>query len=325
MKKKIAIAMGGYSSEYKVSIQSGNEVYKNIDLEKFEVYKAYIYKEEWFILSDKGEKHLINKADFSIEIKGEKIKFDGIFNIIHGTPGEDGLFSAYLEILQLPQTSSGFYESALTFNKRDCIKVLDTYGFKTAQNYTLQKGDTIDEDAILKRVGLPCFVKANRSGSSFGISKVYQKSELQEAINFSFDEDNEIIIESFLQGTEVSVGVVNFKGKIKALPVTEIVTGNDFFDYKAKYLGQSQEITPARITEKQTRDVQQQTEAIYKLLNLKGFARAEFIFHKDKPHFIEVNTCPGMTAASIVPQQIEAAGISLQDFYTDLIDQCISV
>ncbi len=314
--------MGGYSSEFEISLQSGNMIFNHLDRQKFNVYKAHIYKEEWFIETEAG-KYPLDKSDFSAVIQGKRIHFDAVFNMIHGTPGEDGLFQAYLQTLGIPQTASDFYAAALSFNKKDCISVLQSYGIKTAKNFTLQKGENIDEAAIVKRVGLPCFVKANRGGSSFGISKVHAVSDLHKAIQYSFEEDEEVIIESFLKGTEVSVGVVSYQGKVQALPVTEIVSENEFFDYKAKYLGQSKEITPARITAAQTREVKQLTEKIYRLLNLKGFARAEFIFHEGVPHFLEVNTCPGMSKASIVPQQLQAAKIPFRDFFTDVITTAI--
>jgi len=324
MKKKIAVAMGGYSSEYKISLQSGDFVFQHLNREKFDVYKAHIFKDEWKIIDENNEEYKINKEDFSVVINQEKIQFDCVFNMIHGDPGENGLLQAYLEILNIPQTSSGFYASALTFNKRDCNSVLRDYGIKTAVNYPIQKGDKIDEKAILEKVGLPCFVKANRSGSSFGISKVKKESYLRAAIDHSFTEDDEVLIESFLDGVEVDVGVINYKGDILALPVTEIVSENEFFDYNAKYLGESQEITPARISDEQTKKVQELSVKIFKCLRLKGFARAEFILHQGEPHFIEINTIPGMSPASIVPQQLSAAKISYQEFFTDLVEVALA-
>lgn len=323
MKKKIAVAMGGYSSEYKISLQSGEFAYQHLDKSKYDVYKAHILKEGWFVVDEKQQKHPIDKEDFSVLIQGEKIYFDAVVNMIHGDPGENGLLQAYLELLKIPQTSSDFYASALTFNKRDCNSVLREYGIATAVNYALFKGDKIDEEAILKKVGLPCFVKANRSGSSFGISKVNHPSELLKAIEHSFTEDDEVLIESFLDGVEVDVGVIYHQGKIHALPVTEIVTENEFFDYEAKYLGQSKEITPARISPEQTKKVQELSIKIFEKLRLKGFARAEFILHKGEPHFIEINTIPGMSPASIVPQQIQVEGISYQDFFTELVEHTL--
>jgi len=323
MKKKIAVAMGGYSSEYEISLLSGEFIYQHLDKDKYEVYKAHILKDNWVIIGKNKEKFPIAKEDFSVNINGEKITFDCVFNMIHGDPGENGLLQAYLELLEIPQTSCDFYTSALTFNKRDCNSVLQKYGIKTALNYALQKGDKIDEEEIINKVGLPCFVKANRSGSSFGISKVKEKSALAEAIKHSFEEDDEILIESFLDGIEVDVGVINYKGEIIALPVTEIVTENEFFDYNAKYLGESQEITPARISAEQTQKVQELSIKIYKKLGLKGFIRTEFILHHGEPHFIEVNTIPGMSPASIIPQQLKAGKISYQDYFTDLIKQTL--
>ncbi len=322
MKKNIAIAMGGYSTEFEISIKSGETVYKNIDTNQFEPYRVHISKENWWLVDDHGSKHLIDKSDFTANVNNELIQFDAVFNTIHGTPGEDGLLQAYLNVIGIPQTACDFYEAALTFNKRDCISVLQAYGIKTAKNYFVNQGDEIIPEEIVQKVGLPCFVKANRAGSSFGISKVKKIEDLEEAINNSFKEDEQVIIESFLDGREVSVGVINYKGEATALPVTEIISENEFFDYDAKYLGKSKEITPAQLTEKQTNEVQQEAMKVFKVLNLKGFTRAEFIFHNNQPHFLEVNTCPGLTEASLLPQQAEAAGIQLQDLFTEAINAC---
>ena len=316
--------MGGYSSEYKISLNSGELVYKLTNRDLFEPYRVHILEDGWFVVLDDGQKHPINKSDFSVEINKEKIIFDTVFNIIHGTPGEDGIFQGYLEMMNIPQTACNYYQAALTFNKRDCISILRAYGIKTAKNYFLNKGDNYKEDEIIKRVGLPCFVKANKAGSSFGISKVKKKEDLEAAINFSFEEDEEVIIESFLDGTEVSVGVINYQGEIMALPVTEIISENEFFDYEAKYLGQSKEITPANISEEDRIKVQEQAKRIFKILKLKGLTRAEFIFHDGEPHFLEVNTCPGLSEASILPQQAKAAGISLTNLFTNLIEASLS-
>ncbi|MGO3708006.1 MAG: D-alanine--D-alanine ligase [Mesonia hippocampi] len=319
MKKNVAIAMGGYSSEYKISLNSGELVYNYLDRELYNLYRVHILSEGWFVVTDNNEKFPIDKNDFSVNIQDKKITFDVVFNSIHGTPGEDGIFQAYLNILGIPQTSSAFYPAALTFNKRDCISILRAYGIQTAPNYLLNEGDDINTKAIIEKVGLPCFVKANKAGSSFGISKVYKKEELEKAIHFSYKEDDEVIIESFLDGTEVSVGVMNYQNEITALPVTEIISDNDFFDYKAKYLGESQEITPANISGENRIKVQKQAVKIFKILKLNGFARAEFIFHHNEPHFLEINTCPGLSEASIIPQQVKAAGISLKAFFTEMV------
>lgn len=241
--------MGGYSSEFEISLKSGNVVHKNLDSALYRSHRVHILKEKWVYVDESNQEFPINKDDFSVEVNGTKITFDVVFNAIHGTPGEDGLMQAYLELIGIPQTSCDMYQSALTFNKRDLLSVLKPYGIKTATSFYLNKGDIINETEILEKVGLPCFVKPNKSGSSFGISKVKSKEELLPAIEVAYKEDNEIIIESFLDGTEVSVGVINYKGETKVLPMTEIVSENDFFDYEAKYLGKSQEITPARISD----------------------------------------------------------------------------
>ncbi len=315
--------MGGYSNEYEISIKSGNLVQANLDSGKYEAYRALILKNNWVILDENNKKFPIDKSDFSTEINGEKVHFECVFNTIHGTPGEDGLFQAYLQTIGMPQTACDHYQAALTFNKRDCISVLRGFGIPTATNYFLAKGDPIYPDKIIETVGLPCFVKANRAGSSFGVSKVKHKEELIEAIHFSFEEDDEVLIESYLSGMEVDVAVIDYKGEIMVLPVTEIVSDNEFFDYKAKYLGQSQEITPARLSEQQTREVQELAIRIFKYLKLKGLTRTEFIFHNGKPHFIEVNTTPGLSEASIVPQQALAAGINLADLFENAIEMAI--
>lgn len=311
--------MGGYSSEYEISLKSGEVVYKYLPKEKYQIFRAHILKNEWYALTPEEEKIPINKADFSIEVNGEKIKFDCAFNTIHGTPGEDGLIQAYLQNLDIPQTASDYYQAALTFNKRDCISVLKAYGIKTARNFFVDRGDLINEDEIIKKVGLPCFVKANRAGSSFGITKVKSKTEIIPAIKHALKEDNEVIIESFLDGTEVSVGVIKWHNKITALPVTEIISENEFFDFDAKYNGKSQEITPANISTEDTKKVQKEAEKIFKVLKLKGLTRSEFIFYNGEPYFIECNACPGLTEASILPQQAKAMNISL----TELFDQAI--
>ncbi len=322
MKKNIAIAMGGYSTEAAISIKSGNVVYEYLSKEKFSVYRAHLLKDEWFVWHEE-QKFFIDRADFSVVINHEKIKFDAVFNTIHGTPGEDGLLQAYLEILNIPQTACNYYEAALTFNKRDCISVLNAYGIKTAKNYFINKGDAYDVSNILAQVGLPCFVKANRAGSSFGISKVKSTEEFLPALEHAFKEDHEVIVESFLDGTEVSVGVINYNGEVRALPVTEIISENEFFDFEAKYLGKSQEITPANISEDDTLKVQEIATKIFQVLQLKGFTRSEFIFHNGEPHFLEVNTCPGLTEASLLPQQAQAAGIRLQDLFDQAVEEAL--
>ncbi|GAL81611.1 D-alanine-D-alanine ligase [Algibacter lectus] len=244
--------MGGYSSEYKISLTSGNVVFESLDKTKYNAFRIHIFKDKWVYVDTNNDEYPVDKNDFSVTVNGSKTTFDCVFNAIHGTPGEDGLMQGYFELLNMPQTSCNMYQAGVTFNKRDCLSVLKPYGIKTAESYFVNKGDVINEDDIIAKVGLPCFVKANKAGSSFGVSKAHTKADLQPSIDVAFKEDDEIIIESFLDGTEVSVGVITYRGEVKVLPITEIVSENDFFDYEAKYLGKSQEITP-RPTNKRAR------------------------------------------------------------------------
>lgn len=323
MKKNIAIIMGGYSSEFKISLKSGGVVHDYLDKDKFKTFRIHIYKDRWVYVNDEGKESPVNKNDFSIASEIEKQTFDCVFNAIHGTPGEDGLLQAYFELLGIPQTSCDYYQAALTFNKRDLLSTLKPYGIKSAPSYYLNRGDIVDEDAIISRVGLPCFVKANKAGSSFGISKVYEKDKLLLAIENAYSEDDEIIIEAFLDGIEVSVGVITYKGKTTVLPITEIVTENDFFDYEAKYEGKSQEITPARISKTQEKTVSELAERAYEILRMKGYTRSEFIFVDDEPFMLEMNTTPGLTMESILPKQAKAAGISLSELFGSAIDEAL--
>lgn len=318
--KNVAIVMGGYSSEYKISLTSGNVVFNNINRNKFNPYRIHIFKEKWAYVDENDGEFPIDKNDFSVTVDGTKINFDVVFNAIHGTPGEDGLLQAYFELLNIPQTSCDYYQAALTFNKRDMLSVLKPYGIKTAESFYLNLGDEINVEAILSKVGLPCFVKPNKSGSSFGISKVKTREEFFPAIENAYKEDDEIIIESFLDGTEVSVGVINYKGTITVLPITEIVSENDFFDYEAKYLGKSKEITPARISDELKVKIETVAKRAYEVLKMKGFSRSEFIIVNNEPHMLEMNTIPGLTTESILPQQAREAGISLPELFENAIE-----
>ena len=324
MKKNIAIIMGGYSSEYEISLKSGNVVYKTLNKEKYNAYRVHIFKNKWVFVDDLENEFPVDKNDFSVLINNTKITFDVVFNAIHGSPGEDGYMQAYFQLLNIPQTSCNMYQAALTFNKRDVLATLKPYGIKTAESYYLNLGDTINEAAIIAKVGLPCFVKANKAGSSFGVSKVYKKEDLKAAIENSFKEDNEIIIEQFLDGTEVSVGVISYKGKTTVLPITEIVSENDFFDYAAKYEGKSQEITPARISKDYEIKVRDVAQNIYDILGMTGFSRSEFIFKDGEPYLLEINTVPGLTKESILPQQAAEAGISMEDLFDNAIEEAMT-
>lgn len=322
MKKNIAIIMGGYSSEVEISLKSGNVVFESLDQDKYQPYKVHILKDKWMLVQD-GKEFAINREDFSVQIDGIQIKFDCVFNAIHGAPGENGVILAYFDLLGIKHTSAPFYQMALTFNKRDTLSVVKEYGINTAVSYYLNEGDQVNLDEIIEKVGLPCFVKPNNAGSSFGISKVYEKGEMIAAIEKAYEEDSEILIESFLDGTEVSVGVIEYQGKVKVLPMTEIVSENDFFDYEAKYEGASQEITPARISEEVRKRVAVIAEKAYRALNMSGFSRSEYIIVKGEPHFLEMNTVPGLTRESILPQQAAEAGISLTDLFGNAIESAL--
>lgn len=323
MKKRVAVVMGGYSSEYAISLKSGEVVCQNLNKDKYEVFPIHILRDKWVCLSENGTEYPIDKSDFSVVINDTKVYFDVVFNAIHGHPGEDGVLVAYFELLGIPHTSETSYKMALTFNKRDCLSVLDSYGIPHAKSYYLNKGDAIDSKKIVKAVGLPCFVKANRAGSSYGITKVYDESKIKQAIEKAYTEDDEVLIEEFLDGTEVSVGVITYKGTIKVLPITEIVSENDFFDYEAKYLGKSEEITPARINKEQEKQVSAIAEKVYSVLRLKGFSRAEYIFKDGRPHFVEINTVPGITNESILPKQAKEAGISLEELFGNALENAL--
>jgi D-alanine-D-alanine ligase len=324
MKKNIAIVMGGYSSEVNISLKSGNVVYNHLDREKYALFRVHILKDKWVALDDFETEYPILKNDFSFILNDEKIMFDCVFNAIHGVPGENGMLLAYFKLLNLKHTSAPFYQMALTFNKRDTLSVLKESGIKTAISIYLNKGDDIDLNQIINKVGLPCFVKPNNAGSSYGISKAHTKEEILPAIEKAYKEDSEILIESFLDGTEVSVGVIQYKGEIKVLPITEIVTENDFFDYEAKYEGKSKEITPARISEKQKVNIEETAKKVYSLLNVSGFSRSEFILVDDEPYFLEINTVPGLTEESILPQQSLLAGISLRELFDTAIEDSLN-
>ena len=323
MKPNIAIIMGGFSSEAAISLKSGQVVFQHLPNHLYTAFCIHITKDKWVYVSPNGEEFPINTSDFSVVVKGETTHFDCVFNAIHGAPGEDGFMQAYFELLEIPHTSCGMYQAALTFNKRDCLNVLKAYDIPTAISYPLNKGDNINAKAIIDRVGLPCFVKANRAGSSFGVTKVHQIENLQSAIDIAFEHDNELIIESFLDGTEVSVGVLRYKGEVTVLPITEIVSENDFFDYEAKYLGKSEEITPARLSKIQEENVKKMAKSIYDILKMDGFSRSEFIFKGDTPYFLEMNTVPGLTEESILPQQAACAGISLPELFTNAIEEAM--
>lgn len=316
---RVAVVAGGYTDESVISLKSCELIYSSLNPEKYDRTRVRILKEGWFAEIE-GEKYPINKGDFSFEKNGEKITFDVVFNTIHGTPGEDGYLQAYFEMIGMPYNGCPFYQSALTFNKKDCIAVLSKYGIPHAKSIYINQGDQYSAKEIIDQVGLPCFVKPNRSGSSLGISKVHKEEEFEAAMQKAFLEDKEVLIESFLDGTEVSVGVLNYKGETMVLGITEIVSHTEFFDYDAKYNGLSDEITPARLTPEVEARVREIAAKAYKCINMSGFSRSEYIIVNGEPHFIEMNTLPGFSPASIFPQQAAHAGIALEDLMDSEIE-----
>lgn len=323
-KKNVAVVMGGYSEEYKVSLKSGQLIYDSLDRELYNVYKVVILKDEWYFLDDHEQKSPVNKADFSVDLdSGYKVKFDVCFNIIHGKPGENGELQAYWDMIGQCYTGCNFYQSALTFNKKDTLAVLAKYGIPSAKSIYLKKGDHIDAEHIEKELGLPLFVKPNQSGSSLGISKVKEISGLPAALDFAFAEDEEILIESFLNGTEVSVGVLDYHGKTIVLGITEIVPHKEFFDYEAKYEGASEEITPARIDDESRKKVEETAIRAYDSLGMSGFSRSEYIIMNGIPYMLEMNTNPGFSPASILPQQAKIYGISIQDLCGQEVEKAL--
>ncbi len=316
----IAVVMGGYSDESVISLRSGQLILNHLNKDKYQVFEVHILNEGWYVKMD-DKKSPINRADFSFDNNGISVKFDVAVNTIHGTPGEDGHLQSYWELIDLPYTGCGFYQSALTFSKRDTLSVLGKFDIPKANSVYVTKGQEIDGEKIAATLGFPFFVKPNQSGSSLGVSMVKELSELDKALEFAFAEDKDILIESQLKGTEISVGVMKLNGTTKVLGITEIVSGNDFFDYEAKYLGKSEEITPARLSSEVSELVEKSAAKIYEALGMQGFSRIDFIVMNNIPHFIEINTNPGLSPQSIFPQQAAYANLN----FSDLLDNEIKL
>jgi D-alanine-D-alanine ligase len=317
---KVAVVMGGYSGECGVSLRSGQLILNNLNRNKYEVFEVHILNEGWFLVEGEN-KFPINRGDFSVEKNGETLHFDVIANIIHGTPGEDGQLQAYWKLLGIPYTGCDFYQSALTFNKRDTLSVLAKFNIPKAKSVYTFKKETIDKDAIIAELGLPLFVKANQSGSSLGVSKVNRPEDFEKALQTAFEVDENILIESFLNGREFSVGVLKLNGKTTVLGITEIIPENDFFDYEAKYLGKSKEVTPAQVDAEIEQKLIQTTAKVYDILGMTGFSRVDFIVMNGEPYFIEINTNPGLSPQSIFPQQVAYRGLN----FSDLLDSEIQL
>jgi D-alanine-D-alanine ligase len=319
-KKNIAIVAGGDSSEYVVSVKSGANVLRAINTELFTPWLIRIKGEEWAVLDGDTILSNIDKADFSFNLDGEKIKFDYAYIIIHGTPGEDGLLQGYFEMVNIPYSSSNVQASALTFNKFFCNNYLRSFGIQMAQSVRLLEGEKYSAAAIVESLGLPLFVKPSAGGSSFGVTKVKKGEDLVEAVNKALDESPEAIVEQFIAGQEFTCGVVKIGERKLVFPVTEVIPKNEFFNYEAKYIpGMADEITPARISEELTIKVQALSSEIYDLCNCNGIVRIDYILNGDTFYFLEVNTVPGMTETSFIPQQIKAMGLNLSDLLTEII------
>jgi len=325
MKKNIALLAGGYSGEYVISIQTATTIKANLDTDLYNVYKIIVTKEDWFH-ETQHEKIPIDKNDFSLTLNGKKIKFDCAFIAIHGTPGEDGRMQGYLDMLSIPYTSCNAIVSALTFNKSYCNKVVKDFNVvNIANSYHLIKGEPFSVGTLLDHLKMPLFVKPNESGSSLGVSKVKTVEELLPAIEKSFKEDKQVLVEEFIEGREVTIGVYRLGQNVFTLPATEIVSKNEFFDYEAKYTpGVTNEITPAPIPENINEELKSKASLLYRFLNCRGIVRMDFIIEKksDKLFFLEVNTMPGQSENSIVPQQVRAAGMTLKEFYGALLEDC---
>jgi D-alanine-D-alanine ligase len=317
----LGVIMGGYSQEREISLKSGAQVIRHVDATRFKVYAIDISEEGWFCEVD-SNRVAIDRADFSITLHGERISFDLIFNAIHGTPGEDGILQAYFDLLGIKYTGSNSYISALSFNKRDLLSVTSDLGVPRAKHLSLNKGQTLSSEEI-EHVGFPCFVKANRSGSSFGVYKVKTEEELKQAILDVFEMNDELIIEEHLEGIEITVGVIPGENGPQVLPMTLIKTEHEFFDYQAKYLGESEEITPAPIDPSLEKRLTQYASKIYQDLGFKGATRSEFIIREGIPYLLEVNTTPGLTEQSILPQQARCADISEARLFDRLINDAL--
>jgi len=321
MKKNIAIVAGGDSSEVGISLKSAKGLYSFIDKERYNVWIVTLIGKNWQVQCLDGEKREIDKNDFSFIQQEKKIKFDFAYVTIHGTPGENGLLQGYFNLIGLPFSCCDVLPAALTFNKFYCNRFLKNFDILVAESLLFRKGAPISIEEINKKIGYPCFVKPNASGSSFGITKVKSENQIQLALDRAFTEGDEVMVEKFIEGTEVTCGIYKTKQKTVVLPITEVVPKNDFFDYNAKYNGQVQEITPARIQQQTAEQIQQLTAKVYDILNCKGIVRMDYIISNEGAiYLLEINTTPGMTETSFIPQQVKAAGLNMTDVLTEIIE-----
>ncbi len=321
----IAFVTGGYSGEAEISYKSAITIEANIDIEKFDYYKIDIRTDGWFYQPKDGVEQLMDKSDFTISPFGEKIHFDAVLIGIHGTPGEDGKLQGYFDMLNIPYTSCNAATSAITFNKRYTVAVAAFSGIHVANSLVFFKGDIVDVADVSDKLTYPVFVKPNNGGSSIGMSKVNAEADLQVAIAKAFAEDNQVLVEEMIMGREFTIGVCKINGEIITLPFTEVEALNEFFDFEAKYLGKSKETTPAVVDEPIAQRIKAAAKKIYQVFNCNGVVRIDFIYNEEKeaPYMLEINTVPGQSAASIVPQQVKAMGMNLMTFYTGLIEEAL--
>lgn len=324
MKKNIALVTGGYSGESVISYKSADTIRKNIDPDKWNCYLVDIHPDGWFYVDEQGQRSTVDKNDFSIFVAGKKMIFDAVLIGLHGTPGEDGKLQGYFDCLKIPYTSCDAATSALTFNKRYTVAVAAFAGINVAKSLHLFRNKPVEVDDILSKLRLPVFVKPNNGGSSLGMSKVSEPGHLQAALEKAFREDEQVLVEEAIIGRELTIGVFKSKGEIITLPMTEILTKNEFFDFQAKYEGASEEVTPANVDEAIAGKIRDAARQAYAVFNCRGVVRIDFIFEatSGKPFMLEINTVPGQSEASIVPQQVRAMGWTLTDFYSALIEEC---
>ena len=322
MKRTIAIVAGGDTSEYEVSLRSAQGIYSFIDKEKYTLYIIGMRGLDWHVQLSEGKTLPIDRNDFSFtKENGEKVKFDFAYITIHGTPGEDGRLQGYFDMLHIPYSCCGVLAAALTYDKFACNQYLKSYGVRIADSLLLRAGQHVSDDDVVEKIGLPCFIKPSLGGSSFGVTKVKAREEIQPAIAKAFAEAQEVMVEAYMPGTELTCGCYKTREKSIVFPITEVVSHNEYFDYKAKYNGESDEITPARISDSLTDRVKKLTSAIYDILGAQGIIRVDYIITEgEKINLLEVNTTPGMTATSFIPQQVRAAGLDIKDVMTDIIE-----
>ena len=319
--KHIAIVAGGDSSEVVVSLKSAQGIKSFIDETKYKTTIVTIIGDEWLAKVSENKSYVIDKNDFSYTVNGEKQKFDFAYITIHGTPGENGILQGYFDLIGLKYSCCGVLAAALSFNKFACNQYLKNFGAKLASSMLVSPGMNVELKEVVERLGLPCFIKSNVGGSSFGVTKVKEESQILPAVERAFAEGGDVIIESFLKGTEITCGMYKTHEKTVVFPITEVVPENEFFDYDAKYNGQVSEITPARISDELTKKVQEETKKYYDILGCKGIVRIDYIITEDGvPHVLEANTTPGMTPTSFIPQQVRAAGIDIKDVMSDIIE-----